>query len=50
MVVTAIHNYGFDNMYEVTGPFAAVFTGVILAIALLLLVYLTAMKKRGVLR
>ena len=50
MVATAVHNYGFDKMYEMTGMSAAIFTGVIFVIALLLVVYSLAMMKRGVLK
>lgn len=50
MVTTAIHNYGFDKMYEMTGMGAAIFTAVIFVIALLLVIYSMAMQKRAVLR
>lgn len=50
MVVTAIHNYGFDKMLEISGTFGAVFTGVIFVISVLLLWYAMAMRQRGVLK
>jgi len=50
MMVTAIHNYGFSNGFEVIGDtFSLVFTGVIFVIALALYLYSRAMFKSGVL-
>ena len=49
MVVTAIHNFGFANGLEILGTFGAVFTLVILVIAVALVAYARAMARRGVL-
>ena len=50
MVITAIHNYGFDKMYEIGGVGGVIFTVVIFVIALLLVIYSVTMQKRGVLK
>ncbi len=49
MVITAIHNYGFDKMLEIGGTGGVGFTAIIFAISLLLVIYSMAMQKRGVL-
>ena len=50
MVATTIHNFLLTNGYEIMGTFGAIFSAVIFTIAVLLLVYARAMRKRGVLR
>lgn len=50
MISTTIHNYVFSNGMEISGDFLSLlFTAVIFLIALGLLFYSRAMKKRGVL-
>lgn len=50
MVVTAIHNYGFDKMMEIGGTVGLIFTVAIFCISLFLLIYSVGMMKRSVLR
>jgi len=50
MVITTIQNYVLSNGLEVLGdPFALVFSAVIFVVALLLVLYSRAMRRRGVL-
>ena len=50
MVGTAIYNFVLSNGLEIMGTAGAIFTVIIFAISLLLVVYSKAMVRRGVLR
>ena len=52
MLLVSLHNYILDdvNPVAITGVEAAIFSGVIAVVALLLWLYARAMRKRGVLR
>lgn len=49
MVVTTIHNYGFAGATDIVGSTGLVFSAVIFAIALALIIYARAMVRKGVL-
>ena len=49
MLITAIQNYAFSNAIEVTGMFGLMFSVVIFLVALGVVLYSRAMRKRGVL-
>jgi len=49
-LATAFQNYGLSNAWEVMGVGAAIFTGVIFAVAIFSLAYAFKMAKVGVLR
>ncbi len=49
MAITAIHNFGFANGYEIMGSVGAGFTGLIFLVALFLVLYSRAMARSGVL-
>ena len=50
LLIGTIYWYGFTEAYEVTGMGAAIFNGVLVLVAILLLLYARALKKGGVLR
>jgi len=50
MLISAFHNFVLSNGLEIMGAFGAVFSGVIAAIGVFLIVYSRAMLRRGVLR
>ena len=51
MFITAIHNYGISNGFEVIGDtFSLVFTAIIFLASIGLYLYARAMRQRGVLK
>ena len=51
MFITAIHNYGISNGFEIMGDtFSLVFTAIIFLASIGLYLYARAMQKRGVLK
>ena len=50
MLITAIHNFGFANGYEIMGMFGAVFSAVIFFVSLFLAMYSRALAHSGVLK
>lgn len=50
LLIGSVYWYGFTNAYEVTGPWAAIFNGVLVIVAALLFFYAQGLAKKGVLR
>ena len=50
LLIGTVYWYGFSNAYAVTGLGPAIFNGVLIVVAVLLLLYARTMAARGVLR